>query len=142
MNRFIIKAVMVAVGLGVSLAPLPCHAAGDENDFRIGTFEGNWCGLPARFEITKKFGKRWLFEGKIFIKSTGQYDRIIVEQFQDNHLRMRRVLTGQHAGEFQVLETNEPETLLKGGKTQINFRVRHGSGIGTNNLGHLIMSTK
>src|SRR5439155_5259261 len=70
-KRLMINVVMVAVGLGVSLASRTSEAA--EQDVRVGSFEGNWCGFAARFDIQKRVGDTWDFEGKILIKATGQY---------------------------------------------------------------------
>jgi hypothetical protein len=136
-NRLKIKVVMVAAVLGVSLAPQLCEAA--EHDLRTGSFEGNWCGMAARFDITNKIGSSWRFEGKILIIPTGQYDRITIEQFADNSLEIRRSLSGQFAGKIQTLHTERPETLLKNGRFQVNFRVHHGTGFRVKNLGHLLM---
>ena len=74
-KRFIFSVVMVAMGLGLSLASPSIEAASpsakSEHDFRTGTFQGNYCNYNAQFEITKKIGNSWEFEGRVLIKSTG-----------------------------------------------------------------------
>ena len=138
MKRLIINVVMVAVGLGVSLAPRTCEAA--ENDLRESSiFEGNWCGYDAVFKIGKKRGNTWEFDGKILIKATGQSDRIWVEQYEDNHLRIVRYLSGDHTGKTQTVETYPPETLKRNGYSYVNFKVRNAWGVGGKPQGHLHM---
>ncbi len=138
MKQFIVKFVVVAVGLGASLTAQNCEAA--DHDLRVGSFQGNWCGLPARFDIQQKIGNTWKFKGKIWIKATGQYDKIEIEQFADNSLRIVRFLAGEHNGKHQTLSTHRPETLLKNGHKTVNYRAKQGYGIGTNNLGHLLVT--
>jgi hypothetical protein len=142
-NRLKIKVVMVAAVLGMSLAPQLCEAAlPAEQDLRVGSFEGNWCGLAARFDITRKFGNTWKFEGKILIRATGQYDKITIEQLADNHLHMVRFLSGSHAGETQVTVTHPPETLFLGGVRQVNFPARRTEGFGAKLAGFLHMPAR
>ena len=129
------KVVLVAVVLGVSLAPRTCEAA--EHDLRKGKFVGNWCGYDASFTIVKQNG--WKFEGTIFIKATGQTDRIKIEQFDDNHLRIVRSLSGEQTGRTQTVVTYPPETITHNGATYVNFKVKSASGYGSKPLGHLHM---
>lgn len=140
MKRLKIKVVMSVVVLGMALVPQTCEA--HEYDFRVGTYDGNWCGLSARFEVKERIGKSWKFKGKIFIRPTGQYDDIEIEQFADNGLVIRRILSGQYAGKVQQLIMEQPETIFKYGVFQVNWRVHRGSGPGSNNLGHLLMPKK
>lgn len=134
MNLLKNTVVMVAVGLGMSLTAQTSQAA--EHDMRLGSFTGNWCGYGARFDITSKRDKGW-FEGKILIKATGQYDRITVIQHADKSLRIRRHLTGLHSGKMQWVDTYPPETLVRNGRTYVNFMVRNAGGYGSKILGHL-----
>ena len=129
--------VMVAVGLGMSLTAQTSRAA--DHDMRFGTFEGNWCGFPARFELTRERGNTWVFEGKITIKATGQIDRVTVKQNRDNSLRIVRYLTGAHTGTTQWVDTYPPETLVRNDKSYVNFMVRSAGGYGSKPLGHLHM---
>ncbi len=141
MKRSLINGVvLVAVGLGMSLTAQTSQAA--EHDLRVGSFAGNWCGFDARFDITSKRGNTWVFDGKVLIKATGQYDRITVVQYADNHLRIVRHLTGAHSGTNQWVDTHPPETLRRGGQFLVNFVVRSAGGYGSKRLGHLHMPTK
>jgi hypothetical protein len=138
MKRFMISVVMVvAVGLGVSLTAQTSQAA--EHDLRIGSFEGVWCNLPARFDITKKIGNTWTFEGKIWIKSTGQYDSITIVQYKDNNLRIVRHLSGSHAGQNQWADTHPPETVFRNGRFYVNFPGRSVAGVGSGGTAYLLM---
>ena len=137
MKRLMINVVMVAVGLGVSLASRTSEAA--EHDIQVGSFEGNWCDFDARFDIQNRVGDTWDFEGKLLIKATGQYDRITVVQYEDNHLRIVRHLSGAQSGSRQWVDTYPPQTLRKHGHVYVNFTVRSAGGYGSKPLGHLQM---
>jgi hypothetical protein len=134
-KRFMINVVLVAVGLGVSLASRTSEAA--EHDLRVGSFEGNWCGYECRFDITERIGNKWEFKGMILIKKTGEYDKIQVKQYADNHLMILR--TVKVKGTSQRVDTHPPKTVTENGKSHVNFRVAKGD---VNNLGHLNMPVK
>ncbi len=139
MKKFIVNLGMVTLGLVALVTVATCEAANPEHDLRTGTFQGNWCGFPAEFNITKKFGKTWFFEGTLFIPRTKQLDKITIEQRADNHLIIRRHLSGSRDGQYQVLVTHRPEMMRKNGVVLVNWAVSKGSGPGSNNLGHLHM---
>lgn len=52
----------------------------------------------ARCDITSKPGSSWGFNGKVLIRSTGQYHKITVTQLPDNSLRIVRHLPGRPTG--------------------------------------------
>src|SRR5262245_39603060 len=138
MKRSKISLVLVAGVLGVSLAPRTCEGA--EHDLRTGTFQGNWCGFDAQFEITKeRKNDAWTFDGKILIKATGQYDKMTVVQNADNSLRIVRHLSGARSGTNQWVDTYPPETVRSNGKYYVRFTVKSAGGYGSKRLGHLQM---
>ncbi len=139
-KRSIFNRVIVATILGVSLAPQFSEAA--EHDFRVGSFEGNWCGLAARFDITTKVGNTWDFKGKVLVRATGQYDNVVIRQNADNSLRIVRHLSGAHAGTTQWVDTHPPETKFHNGKRIVNFPVRRAGGYGAKVAGFLQMPVK
>jgi len=143
MERFKIKVVLVAVVLGMSVAPHHhCEAGNPDHDLREGTFRGNWCGSVAEFVIKKQKGEDWKFEGTVEILSNGQVDRLTVEQVQNNSLHMVRFLSGKHEGDTQVMQTHPPETLSVGGKLTVNFPTRRTFGYGARLAGFLRMPVK
>ena len=142
MKQFIIRVVMVAVGLGSSQAAHKCEAGNPDHDLREGTFKGNWCGSAAEFKFKKQPGEDWKFEGTVEILSTGQVDRLTVQQLENNSLHMVRFLSGKHKGETQVMQTHPPETLDLGGKLTVNFPTRRVEGFGSRLAGFLRMPVK
>ncbi len=139
MKRFIINVVLVAVGLGVSLAAGTCEAA--DTDMRLGTFKGNWCGSKAEFVITKQIANR-KFQGTVEILSTKQVDTIEIQQYGDNSLQMVRYLSGEHDGKIQVTRTHPPEILSIAGKRTANFPTKSTRGLGARLAGFLRVPTQ
>lgn len=129
--------VVVAVGLGMSLAAPTSQA--HEHDMRKGSFEGEWCGFAARFDLTAKRGTSWIFDGQIWIKATGQFDRLYVRQYADNSLYIIRYLSGVHNGKTQWVRTSAPETRWRNGRFEVVFHVLSAGGYGSKVSGHLIM---
>jgi len=142
MMRFKIKVVLVAVVLGMSVAPQFCEAGNPDHDLRAGTFRGNWCGSVAEFIIKNQPGEDWKFEGTVEILSTGQVDPITVQQLKNNSLHMVRSLSGKHEGQSQVMQTHPPETLSIGGIRTVNFAARRTEGYGARLAGFLRMPVK
>ena len=88
-------------------------------------------GAPATFEVKLKYPNSWVFKGKILIHDTNEYDAIKITQFDDNHLRITRELTGKNMGHKQTVETAPP---LFENRSAV-FRADRGRGAGCNNLG-------
>ena len=136
MNRSILNSVVVAAILGVSLVASNCEAA-EPTDVRIGTFDGNWCGSRAKFTITKQIGTKKVFEGTVEIISTGQVDRINIQQKINKTLHMTRYLSGKHTGQTQVMLTHPPETKSVGNSLVVNFPAKSTFGYGARLAGFL-----
>lgn len=134
-------AVLVAVGLGVTLTPQSSRAADPE--LRKGTFAGNWCGFTATFEVTSRtHPTKLIFEGTVTLDATGQVDKITVRQLTDGSLHITRFLSGAHAGQTQSMYTHPPETLVTGGKTVVNWPAKKTYGYGAKLAGFLRMPAK
>ncbi|MCW5719377.1 MAG: hypothetical protein KIS68_16285 [Bauldia sp.] len=101
------RAVALAV-LVICAFTLPSAAA--QGDMRLGSFTALWCNYNARIDIQSREGTSWIFHGRILIEATGQYDRIWIEQYSDNSLRMVRYLEGANAGATQTIQTHPPQT--------------------------------
>lgn len=134
-----LQVVVSVVVLGLALVQGTGRAAAHEHDLRIGVFEGNWCGLAARFDVKEKVGDTWVFKGRLYIYATGQYDEMTVKQYKDNHLRIVRHLSGAHAGTNQWADTHPPETMVRNGRFIVNFAVERASGYGAKVAGYLHM---
>ena len=84
---------VIAVGM-VSIAP----ARADTTDQHTGSSSGIWCGYGVTFGIdSREPGDRWVFDGTIYFANFKQYDRLWIEQYTDNSLRMIRYLSGPGA---------------------------------------------
>ncbi|MGE0846257.1 MAG: hypothetical protein AB7L41_08300 [Flavobacteriaceae bacterium] len=118
-----------------ALALLLTGAKAAEGDMKTGTFEGYWCGAPAVFEVTRQLSGQWVFEGKILIRDTGQYDTLRIEQYSDNSLQIVRRLSGGDSGKRQWVVTNPPELRKKDGRSFVRFFAGGGKGTGCANLG-------
>lgn len=123
------KATLRIAGLLLTLASPVALAA--DGDMRLGTFGIVFCGAPATFEVTSKERNAWVFNGKIRIHGTGEYDSIRITQYDNNSLRITRWLSGANFGETQRADTGRPR--LEGGKAI--FRAIGGRGVGCNNPG-------
>src|SRR5262245_46418479 len=107
------KRPLLCLGFAVLACAGLCNAeaaaaARGTDGFRVGSVQGSWGGYVARFDITSQRGDTWDFDGMIYIKATGQYDRITVRQYGDNHLRIVRYLSGKNAGSTQKVYTYPP----------------------------------
>ncbi len=100
------------------------------SDLRVGNFGYQWCNYGATFQIQSKEPDKWVFHGKILIQETGQYDRLWIEQYEDNSLRIIRYLSGAHNGETQVVQTHPPQIKLNNGKSVAEFREKAAYGVG------------
>ena len=114
-KRFIINVVMVAVGLGVSLASRTSEAA--EHDLRVGSFEGNWCGYEARFDILERVENKWEFRGKILIKKTKEYDKIYRLKG-----KLRQLPDRGAAALKRISTTEDPDVQIMGGICALSAR--------------------
>lgn len=123
------KLRLTACTLAVSI--LASGALAADGDMRLGTFGIVFCGAPATFEITSKERNAWVFNGKIRIHGTGEYDSIRITQYDNNSLRITRWLSGANFGETQRADTRPPK--FEGGKAV--FRAIGGRGVGCNNPG-------
>ena len=121
--------------IACALALFVTEAGAAEGDMKTGTFEGVFCGAPAVFEVTKQLSGQWVFEGKILIRDTGQYDKLRIEQYSDNSLQIVRRLSGGDSGKRQWAVTNPPELRKKDGRTYVRFYAGTGKGVGCANLG-------
>ena len=101
-----------------------------DGDMRTGTFGIYFCGAPANFEVQSREGKRWVFEGKIRIHDTGEYDRISIAQYDDNSLSITRFVPGKNQVMQRVI-TDPPA--IEG--PIVAFRSEGGRGAGCNNPG-------
>jgi hypothetical protein len=112
-----------------------------EGDMMVGTWGTMFCGAPATFEVLSKKAD-WVFEGKVLIRDTKEYDRIEIKQYEDNHLRIIRYLTGSNSGNKQIVTTNQPKMLKQEGRTSAAFASYHpGKGVGCNNSGAVTVLT-
>jgi len=126
---------MKTVIAGALMTILATQAAlSAEGDMKLGTFGRTFCGAPATFEVTSDRGD-WVFEGKVHIRDTGEYDRVIIKQYDDNSLRITRYLSGQHSGQKQWARTKPPKFHSINGRPVAVFFVSHGNGLGCNNHG-------
>ena len=116
------------------MALFSTQASAAEGDMKLGIWQGFFCGAPADFELyTTKSDDKWFFEGKILIRDTGEYDRLTIEQYDDNSLRVRRYLSGSHAGKRQWAKTAPPKITRKNGGVIAEFEAKSGNGVGCNN---------
>lgn len=115
-----------------------CFAAQDaaaEGDLKSGTFNGRFCGVPARFEVTWRNNGTWLFDGRILIRDTGEYDRLLIEQYNDNSLKIVRYLGGHNTGKRQWAFTGPPAMKLVNGIRYLHFTASRGNGVACKNAG-------
>ena len=104
-------------------------ARADTGDFHTGKFDGLWCGYGVTFNIdSKEAGDRWVFNGTIFFPSYKQYDRLWIEQYGDNSLRMIRYLSGPGAGQTQVVQTYPPAIRQGEAGVYADFQVQTANG--------------
>ena len=121
--RTILAALAFAVFAG--------QATAADGDFRTGTFKGKFCGASATFEVTSRKKGTWRFDGKILIKSTGEYDRLRIEQYSDQSLRIERYLSGPNTGKLQRVDTDPPQFM----SNHMYFYSPKGVGTGCGNDG-------
>jgi hypothetical protein len=121
------KRILMAATL--ALLASPGHAG--DFDFIMGTWGVMFCGAPATFEVQSQYRNTWVFEGKIRIHSTGEYDSIKIVQYDDNSLRITRYLKGANFGETQRVDTEPPRYENNG----VLYYAARGRGIGCNNPG-------
>lgn len=121
--------------LTCAFALLAVNAMAEETDLRIGTYEGRFCGAPATFELTGRVNGEWVFTGRILIRDTGQYDKLRIEQYSDNSLKIERRLSGSDTGKRQWAVTNPPDTRQKDGRRFVYFFAARSNGVGCNNGG-------
>jgi len=67
----------------------------NEGDIKVGTWVGFFCAAPASFEVQSDKGG-WVFEGRILVRDTGEYDRMSIKQFNDNSIGIMRFLSGDN----------------------------------------------
>ncbi len=126
------KALAAASLVAASLVTAPAIAA--EGDMLVGTFGTRFCGARATFEVYTQ-GDDWVFDGRILIHSTGEYDQLKIKQYSNNHLRIIRYLTGANEGATQWVDTSPPKFYQKDGRTVASFHSARGAGVGCNNDG-------
>lgn len=123
------RSALAALTLFLALLTAPALAA--PGDFRLGTFGGAWCDHGATFTLTERSG--WVFEGTIYLPSTGEVNRLWIEQYADNSLRMIRYLDGANSGRIQMVETNPPEFRVYNGRPYVDFNAEEGGSLGCGN---------
>lgn len=103
-------------------------AAAGGVDLKVGSHPGYFCGYQVRYDIETQEPGRWVFHGKIWIRATGEYDPLWIEQYSNNSLRVIRYLQGANLGLTQVVQTNPPyETMRAPGAAVITiFETRDG----------------
>jgi hypothetical protein len=121
----------IALSLLVFLAGAGASSAAGV-DMRTGSFPGMWCDFHARFDLDRRdAGGRWIFEGRILIVETGEYDPLWIEQYSDNSLRIIRYLQGSNLGLTQVVQTNPPFERFENGVLMTWFSTNDGgNGLG------------
>ena len=104
----ILFGLLLSVPLALSIN-LSVAAAGS-NDFRMGGFNGMWCGYQANFSIERQDSGKWVFHGHIMFPKYPQYqdvyDTFDVEQRSNDSLIMVRHLAG---GGYQRVFTGVPD---------------------------------
>lgn len=136
-------ALLVAVGLGVSLTPQSSQAIDPKVKLRTGIFVGNWCGFTATFVITQTNPTSRIYEGTVTLDATSQVDKINVQQLTNGSLRITRYLSGAFTGQTQIMFTHPPEMLAAaGGKTVANWPAKKTYGYGAKLAGFLRMPVK
>lgn len=123
-----------ALAAAVLVAAIAVPATAAEGDMLVGTFGARFCGARATFEIHTQ-GDDWVFDGRILIHSTGEYDQLQIKQYSNNHLRIIRYLTGANEGAPQWVDTSPPKFYRKDGRTVASFHSARGAGVGCNNDG-------
>jgi hypothetical protein len=101
-----------------------------DSDMHLGSFDTLWCNYHARIDVQSQDPGTWVFRGKILIFSTGQYDPVWIEQYQDLSLRVIRYLQGPMLGETQVVQTHPPEEVFLSSGRRFLFRGKRGYGFG------------
>lgn len=102
------KKLALAVALLSTL--LSSAAFAETPDFKVGMFQGTWCGYSAVFNIQYQRGDTWEFDGFVSFPDYPEYagteDRFHVEQYADNSLKMVRILDGNQGK--QIVKTSTP----------------------------------
>ena len=130
------ETTMKAILAASLMALLSTQAIAAEGDMKAGSWGGVFCGAPATYEVQPDTSGEWVFEGKIEIRDTGEYDRLTVKQYSDNSLRIMRYLSGENTGKKQWARTGPPKFSKKDGKRCATFSANTGNGFGCHNTGN------
>ena len=120
------------LALGFAAAALTAgstDAFAGKRDLRVGMYEGTWCGYPVTYDIRRKEDDRWVFHGRlIFHTYNDMTDKLWIEQYGDQSLRMIRYLSAENEGKTQVVQTYTPVMHLVGSTEYPTFKVQEANG--------------
>ena len=75
MRRNFLNLLAAVFAAAVYSMASPHVALAKEGDMMVGTWGAPFCGAPATFEVLSKKAD-WVFEGKILVRDTKEYERI------------------------------------------------------------------
>lgn len=123
----------VAVSMFLGLISFTQLAFAAPTDLRVGSYAANWCGFASTVTLNSKEPDRWIFNGEILIRRTGQVDVIKVEQHSDNSLTMWRYLSGRDNGKVQTSRMHVPQRTFISGRRYVVFQSQKNYGPGCQN---------
>lgn len=125
MKRTIIASLAFLTLVGNALA-----APHSPEDFRGGVFTAQICEYSATLRIRPDNDGDWIFNGRATFDGFPGSNRVVIQQFEDNHLEIRRNIGGDT---WQTIVTGPPLVTVRTGVTRVQFMSHESSGPDCNN---------